>query len=204
MGLKTHKPFFYRKNSYDLNHKKEPNKAYIFTRKSIKNPMKKLRFFFMFFLAVGLLACGEEKSTTAAENSSTEQSTSQEATTQDAPPDASTYDPKRGEGKFTEIKLEALDANMASSGQKIASVKCTSCHKLTDERLVGPGWKGVTERRKPEWIMNFVTNPDPMISKDPELQTQLEICLVRMPNQNISDQEARDILEFMRQNDGAK
>lgn len=31
----------------------------------------------------------------------------------------------------------------------IQSVKCSSCHKLTDERLVGPGWKGVTNRQKP-------------------------------------------------------
>src|SRR5690554_1938555 len=81
---------------------------------------------------------------------------------------------------------------------------CLSCHKLNDERLVGPGWAGVTERRTPEWIMNFITNPDPMIDKDPELQAQLEVCLVRMPNQNISDDEARQILEFMRKVDGVE
>lgn len=70
--------------------------------------------------------------------------------------------------------------------------------------MVGPGWKGVTERRTPEWIMNFSTNPDPMIDKDPELQAQLELCLVRMPNQALTDDEARHILEYMRQNDGVK
>ena len=86
----------------------------------------------------------------------------------------------------------------------IQSVKCSSCHKLTDERLVGPGWKGVTKRQKPEWIMNFITNPDPMIDKDPELQAQLELCLVRMPNQSLSDADARSLLEFMRKNDGVK
>jgi hypothetical protein len=37
-----------------------------------------------------------------------------------------------------------------------------------------------------------------MIDKDPEVQALLEICLVRMPNQNIADEEARSILEFMR------
>jgi cytochrome c2 len=36
---------------------------------------------------------------------------------------------------------------MADAGEKAAGVKCTSCHKMTDERLVGPGWKGVTERQ---------------------------------------------------------
>jgi hypothetical protein len=52
--------------------------------------------------------------------------------------------------------------------------------------------------------MNFATNPDPMIDKDPKVQAQLEICLVRMPNQNISDEEARNIYEFMRKNDAKK
>lgn len=43
-----------------------------------------------------------------------------------------------------------------------------------------------------------------MIDKDPELQAQLEICLVRMPNQNLSEEDARNILEFMRKNDGVQ
>jgi hypothetical protein len=43
-----------------------------------------------------------------------------------------------------------------------------------------------------------------MIDKDPEVQAQLEICLVRMPNQGLKDEEARSILEYMRKNDGVK
>jgi hypothetical protein len=66
---------------------------------------------------------------------------------------------------------------------------------------VGPGWKGVTTRRKPAWILNFVTNVEEMLNKDPEAQAQLEICMVRMPNQNLSDEDAYAILEFMRDND---
>lgn len=53
--------------------------------------------------------------------------------------------------------------------------------------------------------MNFITNPDPMIDKDPEkIQAMLELCLVRMPNQNLSDTDARNILEYMRKIDGVK
>ena len=122
-------------------------------------------------------------------------------------PDAATYDPKRGEGKFNAENVTigaSLDAAMATKGEGISGTKCTSCHKLTDEKLVGPGWKGVTERRTPFWIMNFITNPDPMIDKDPAVQAQLELCLVRMPNQSLSDDDARHIVEFMRKNDGVK
>lgn len=150
-------------------------------------------------MSVLFFSCGKSKSDSG-EDFSAPAASEESATT-----DASSYDPNRGEGKHSNIELgAALDQAMATKGEEVAGVKCTSCHKMTDERLVGPGWKGVTERRKPEWIMNFITNPDPMIDKDPELQAQLELCLVRMPNQSLADTEAREILEFMRKNDGVK
>ncbi|ADY54177.1 cytochrome c class I [Pseudopedobacter saltans DSM 12145] len=143
-------------------------------------------------------SCGGGNTTSESKNTVAEQATS---TT--GKPD---YDPSRGEGKFNDSNVKAgpLDATLAARGKAIAATKCNSCHKQTGEKLVGPGWKGVTERRSLPWIMNFITNPDQMIDKDPELQAQLEICLVRMPNQNLSDDEARSIVEYMRQNDGIK
>lgn len=115
------------------------------------------------------------------------------------------YDPNRGAGKFTRVEVAAkLEVEKATAGEKVYSMKCSSCHKLTDEKLVGPGWKGVSGRHTPEWVMNFITNPDEMLNKDPKAQAMLEICLVRMPNQNLSDEEARNVYEFMRKNDGVK
>lgn len=117
-------------------------------------------------------------------------------------PSTEDYDPNRGLGPHNDyVYSDSPDATLVAEGEKIAGSKCKSCHKMTDERLVGPGWKGVTERRTGAWLMNFITNPDPMIDKDPELQAQLEICLVRMPNQNVAEAEAKAIVEFMRQND---
>jgi len=115
------------------------------------------------------------------------------------------YDPTRGEGRFDHVELgDRLDAELAREGKRVSDLKCASCHRYTDQRLVGPGWAGVSKKHRPEWLMNFITNPEPMIDKDPELQAQLELCLIRMPNQNLSDEEARQILEFMRQNDGVE
>ena len=108
----------------------------------------------------------------------------------------------QGIGKFKDVVLsETIDPALVAKGAAITDVKCASCHKMTDEKLVGPGWKGVTKRRTPAWILNFITNVDEMLTKDPEAQAQLEICLVRMPNQNLSDDDAKHILEFMRDND---
>jgi cytochrome c5 len=159
--------------------------------------MKKL----IMLLALGafVAACGGDKSDSGAAAPDPYDATKN---TESGNP---SYDPHRGEGKFTKVDVGAtLDAALATGGEKTYGVKCSSCHKLSDEKLVGPGWKGVTSRHSAEWIMNFSTNTDAMLNKDPKAQAQLEICLVRMPNQNLSDEEARGLYEFMRKNDGVK
>src|SRR5678810_574673 len=55
-----------------------------------------------------------------------------------------------------------LNAQWVTEGKNIYDVKCQPCHKLNDEKLVGPGWKGVTQRRQPDWILNMVTNVEVM------------------------------------------
>ena len=124
---------------------------------------------------------------------------------EEAPTDEATFE-KQDEVHGTEIKSvelkTPLDQAMVTQGHEIYDLKCSSCHRLNEERLVGPGWEGVTKRREPTWILNMITNVDMMLEKDEEAQKMLEQCLVRMPNQNITEPEARGILEFMRKNDG--
>lgn len=109
----------------------------------------------------------------------------------------------KGVGKFTNVQLtHPLDQAMVTKGESIYTSTCSACHKLTDEKLVGPGWKGVTDRRTPEWIMNFITNTSVMLDKDLIAQKEMVTCVVRMPNQNLNDTDARAMLEFMRKNDG--
>lgn len=151
-------------------------------------------------MAAFLFACGSNS-----EGGKTEAKDNAAATTSATDNGNPSYDPERGIGKFTKVDVSPqLDAAMAEAGTKVYDTKCASCHKLTDEKLVGPGWKGVTSRHTAEWIMNFATNPDEMLNKDPKAMAQLEICLVRMPNQNLSDDDARNVYEFMRKNDGVK
>jgi cytochrome c5 len=97
-----------------------------------------------------------------------------------------------------------LNAEWVAQGKAIYELKCQSCHRLDEVKLVGPGWKGVTKRRSPTWILNMITNVDMMLESDPEAQKLLELCMVRMPNQNLMIEDARKVLEFQRSNDGEK
>ena len=163
------------------------------------NQMKKLIVIGFVASILCIMSCG---GSTKTENSTSEANS--ESPKSMVNKQAEGYDPKRGEGKYTAemLKLDGtIDEAKVKAGEGIVGVKCASCHKMTEEKLVGPGWKGVTTRRAPEWIMNFISNPDPMIEKDPAVQAQLELCLVRMPNQGLNDDEARNILEFMLKND---
>ncbi|MBI2729414.1 MAG: cytochrome c [Sphingobacteriales bacterium] len=153
---------------------------------------------FMGTLTFTLIACGG-----GAEKKTTDTTPAPVAATTDK--SQKEKDDKKGIGKFTKVDIPAtLDKAMADAGSKIYDTKCMSCHRLTEEKLVGPGWKGVTSRRTPEWVMNFATNTDEMLANDPQAQALLETCLVRMPNQSLTDDDARHVYEFMRKNDGVK
>lgn len=157
--------------------------------------MKKSLLWSAGILGMLLTACG----------GGTDQSaTSTEASSEPVATEAAAPDPK-GVGEVKSVDLGAgVDAALAESGKAIVDMKCTACHQLNDKRLVGPGFQGITNRRRPEWIMNMITNVDVMLEQDPTAQKLLEECLTRMPNQNISQADARGVLEFMRKNDEEK
>ncbi|MCU0321057.1 MAG: cytochrome c [Chitinophagaceae bacterium] len=140
-----------------------------------------------------LIACAPDKSSKT-EEKKPEQNAVVEVT-----------DPTKGIGQVKNVNLHSpLEQDRIGRGQAIYEMKCSACHRLDATRVVGPGWKDVTKTRRPEWIMNMITNVDVMLDQDEEAQKLLELCLTRMPNQNVSIGDARDILEFMRQNDGEK
>lgn len=144
-------------------------------------------------LALSIASCTSKKQADeAAKNSPT-------------PSEAATPQPEVHGAEMKSVELTTpLNKEWVSAGKSIYDTKCLACHKLTDEKLVGPGWSGVSRKREPVWIMNMITNVEMMLEKDEEAQKLLEQCLVRMPNQNVTQDDARKILEFMRSNDGEK
>ena len=109
----------------------------------------------------------------------------------------------KGIGKITSIKLAPLDPTLAAKGKTTFEQKCSACHK-SDERYVGPALKGVTQRRTPEWIMNMVLDPQGMTTENTAAQQLLGEYMVQMTFQNVSEDDARAILEFLRENDAVK
>ena len=114
-------------------------------------------------------------------------------------------DPELGIGPVDKVEISAtIDEGMVTKGKQIFESKCLSCHKI-DEKFVGPPLRGVTERRKPEWIMNQILNPEEMTKKD-EVAKRLfhEYNMTQMTFQNVTQDDARAILEYFRKLDSEK
>lgn len=105
-----------------------------------------------------------------------------------------------GIGPVKEVKLSQIDRSLAVKGKQTFETKCYSCHRI-DSKLVGPPLKDVTKRRKPEWIMNMILNPQQMTQENPIAKQLFATYLIQMTFQDVTQDDARAILEYFRSND---
>lgn len=104
----------------------------------------------------------------------------------------------KGIGPVKSLTLGAeIDQEMAAKGKEIFVLKCSACHKET-QRFIGPAPVGIFERRSPEWIMNMILNPEEMVQKNDIAKKLLAEYIAPMANQNLTEDEARAVLEYFR------
>lgn len=95
------------------------------------------------------------------------------------------------------LNLGSIDQAKVKEGEAIFNQKCTQCHKL-DERYTGPALREVTKRRTPEYILNQIMNPEEMTKRHPEAKKLLAQYANQMTFQNITLDDAKKVLEFLR------
>ena len=105
----------------------------------------------------------------------------------------------KGVGKIKTLALDAtIDNAMAERGAALFKTNCTACHKTT-KRFIGPNPTGILERRSPEWVMNMILDPKLMTEEDQCAKDLLiEFNGAAMANQNLTEVQAREILEYFR------
>ena len=59
---------------------------------------------------------------------------------------------------------EAVDSLAVQKGEQIYKANCTSCHMMTDKVLIGPGLKGVTDRRAKDWLKKWINSSSDFIA----------------------------------------
>lgn len=145
-------------------------------------------------LSIVLISCGGSDS--SSQEASTSSQAEQSAQSQSG---LSEFELEHGIGPVTEPMniSDEIDAELAEQGRSIFEMKCEACHGM-ENRMVGPAMGDVTSRRSPEFIMNFILNPTGMTSEHPVGKELLQEYTTPMPFQNVSEEEARAILEHFR------
>jgi cytochrome c551/c552 len=94
------------------------------------------------------------------------------------------------------------DATMKRGKMLWTNRGCGSCHGI-GKKMAGPDLAGLEQRRSKEWINKWLKDTDVMLASDSTAQAMLaEWKGIRMPKQNMSDQDVDAILSYLRAEEG--
>lgn len=87
----------------------------------------------------------------------------------------------------------------AIAGKQAFESKCLACHSIGQGKKLGPDLAGVSKRRSAEWLTNWLKSPEKMLESDADAKAMLqEYNNIPMPNQNLSDSEIKQYLQYFR------
>ena len=91
-----------------------------------------------------------------------------------------------------------VDEALAEKGEKLFQTKgCTACHAF-GKKATGPDLDGVTMRRTALWMENQILHPEIMTKQDPIARELFAKHSLQMPNQKLTQEEARAVIEFLK------
>jgi mono/diheme cytochrome c family protein len=118
----------------------------------------------------------------------------------------------RGSSTATPAATSSLDAgpraiesdrddDAAKVGEQLFKDKgCSACHAF-GQRVAGPDLAGVSRRRTAKWIESQILHPDKMVKEDPIARQLFAQFALQMPNQGLTPDEAKQIIEYFKHQD---
>lgn len=80
--------------------------------------------------------------------------------------------------------------------------KCSGCHSIGQGDLVGPDLKGITEKRKRDWLFHFIISPGAAVREnDPTAKQLVDKYKMVMPDQDLTKDQIGAILDFIEKGD---
>jgi protein SCO1/2 len=98
-------------------------------------------------------------------------------------------------GKYT----DAPAFPKLSRGEYLFRTRCTSCHALGSEGLLGPDLAGVTEKRDPAWLARWLKEPDRMLAENDPIAIELvaRYGKLPMPNLGLNDVDVAALIDYL-------
>lgn len=162
----------------------------------MKSTLKHLFLIIIFFI----VSCGvyeeEENNKIKLKNKQTEKTIKTSTTTK---PSETIDLTNKGVGPIKSMTLPAeINQQMVTEGKAVFRRLCSACHRV-GKKFIGPDVKGILNKRTPEWVMNIILDPEGMVKNDPLAKSLLkEYNGSPMVNQNLTEKQARAILEYIR------
>jgi cytochrome c2 len=90
---------------------------------------------------------------------------------------------------------------LAQRGKSVFSSKgCTGCHTVGKGKAAGPDLLGVTERRTPEWLKQWLHAPESMFDSDSTAKALLDAAKgTKMPNMHLNDADIDALMNYLAQ-----
>jgi mono/diheme cytochrome c family protein len=93
----------------------------------------------------------------------------------------------------------AKPSAQASDGETLFKEKCAACHTIGGGDLVGPDLQGVTERRDPAWLAQWILAPDQVLAAGDPIATDLlaKYKNIPMPNLALTPAQVDSLLAYL-------
>lgn len=94
-----------------------------------------------------------------------------------------------------------VDKAKAEQGEKLFQTKgCSACHAF-GKKVTCPDLAGVSKQRTATWMENQILHPEVMTKEDPIAHDLFAKFSLQMPNQKLTEDEARAVIEFIKHKD---
>ena len=94
-----------------------------------------------------------------------------------------------------------VNQSLVEQGEGLFKTKgCSACHAF-GQKLTGPDLAGVTHRRTAEWIEHQILHPEVMAKTDPISHGLFATFALQMPNQGLTPEEAKAVIEHFKHKD---
>jgi mono/diheme cytochrome c family protein len=87
-----------------------------------------------------------------------------------------------------------------TKGKEIFDKNCVICHKLSEEKLVGPGLKGVTEKRDKAWLIKFIRGSQEMVKAGDKTAVEVFNANSKIPmpdHKFLSEDDVSQVIEYI-------
>lgn len=91
-------------------------------------------------------------------------------------------------------------------GKALFKQNCAACHTVDNSKLVGPGLKGISERRKEDWLIKWIKNSQDLVKSGDATANEVfnKFNKSVMPPMNLKDDEVKAVLAYIKTPEGTE